>query len=107
MADNEPIEAPAAAGGLDISTPLGLAMAFFCLLFAFYMEKTCLGRLPDGFLAPFGALISISAAFIVIGGTFAAAFISFPMPVVMRLLTGALFRNAIKKAPEGGPEMVS
>ena len=108
MADNEPAAPPPpSGGGFDISTVLGLTMGFGCLLFAFYMEKTGLGRLPEGFLAPFGALISISAAFIVFGGTIAAALISFPMPVVIRLLTGALFRKTISNAAEGGPELVA
>src|SRR5204863_3200 len=58
MADNEPVALPPSGGGLDISTPLGLALGFGALLTAFWMEKTGFGRLPDGFLAPFGALIS-------------------------------------------------
>lgn len=104
MADTEPIVAPPKAGGLDISTPLGLVLALFALLGAFYMEKNHIGDL-GGLPVFFAPLLNISAAFIVFGGTFAAAMVSFPMPTFIKL--PALIMKSTAKAAEGGPELVA
>lgn len=104
MADNQPIAAPRQAGGFDLSTPLGLMGGFGSLLIAFYMEKNHLGNLT-ALPVFFAALLNVSAAFIVLGGTLSAALISFPLPTVMKL--PSLILKTMVRAPEGGAELVA
>jgi chemotaxis protein MotA len=104
MADNEPVAAPPKAGGLDISTPLGLVLAISALLGAFFMEKNHIGDL-GGLPVFFAPLLNISAAFIVFGGTLAAAMISFPMTTFLKL--PSLLIKTTAQAAEGGPELVA
>lgn len=59
---------------MEISTPIGIVLAFAALLMAFIMD----GGNPAG-------LVSITAAMIVFGGTIGAAFTSFPLSTIMKL----------------------
>ena len=104
MAENETPAPLKKGGGFDISTPLGLAGAIFALLTAFFMEKNHIGSLESlpVFFAP---LLNVSAAFIVFGGTLAAATISFPLATVMKL--PQLFMRSMSNTAEGGPELVA
>src|SRR5438309_2844807 len=103
MAENEPTgPATSSSSGFDIATPVGLGLAAFSLLGAFLMDKLELGRPPEGFLGPFGGLINMPAMLIVMGGTFAAALISFPLASVLKL--PKLFIKTTAGAMEPGPE---
>src|SRR5579862_1167520 len=110
MAENQPASPPPSGGGLDIATPIGLGLAAFSLLGAFAMDKAELGRIPPSLLAlpvigVFLALINGPAMLIVIGGTFAASLIAFPLPAVMKLPT--LFIQSTSGAMGPGPELVA
>ncbi|HEU4401934.1 MAG TPA: flagellar motor protein [Candidatus Polarisedimenticolia bacterium] len=56
----------------DIATPLGLIVAVGCILLGNYLE--------GGHMS---AMIQPTAALIVLGGTFGAVLVSYPMPVVL------------------------
>src|SRR6185503_14343753 len=104
MVDNEPVAAPPKVGGLDISTPIGLVLAIGSLLGAFFMEKNHIGDL-GGLPVFFAPLLNVSAAFIVFGGTLAAAMISFPMATFLKL--PSLIMKTMATTVEGGPELVA
>lgn len=113
MAENQPAgPPPSSASGFDIATPIGLGLAAISLLGAFYMDKQELLRIaPDSpllalpLVGVFFALINGPALLIVIGGTFAAAMISFPLASVMKLPT--LFIKSTGGAMQPGPELVA
>ena len=105
MAENEaPPPVVKSGGGFDISTPIGLVAGVSCLLIAFFMEKNHIGNL-DYIPVFFAALLNLSAAFIVFGGTLSAALVSFPPQVVFRL--PSLFVKAMTATSDGGPELVA
>lgn len=77
---------------MDISTILGIGVAFFCLILAFVIE----GGSPI-------ALIGISALIIIAGGVFGALTIAYGLKGVMRLPIG--FSKAMKSTPHHGVKL--
>jgi len=77
---------------MELSTPIGLILGFGAMIGGFVIE----GGSP-------ASLLNVSAAIIVIGGTFAAALVSFPLKNVLtvpKLIMQSFF------SPPGDPQEI-